>query len=129
METMTKFPQFPLLRDPNESELSYFKQNPNVAGMATEDQKVIFNPFSNVHPKGSESIYKNEAARIFMRQGKLRPSYALTKEQEERFKGYGEPQDIKETIAARALSGDPSSGKLTKEQENFVKQLSEMLRN
>ena len=111
----------PLLREPFTGELEYFKKNPNVAGMATEDDKVIFNPFSNMHPKQSESIYKNEASRVFMRKGQYRPRFELTKEQLEAFKDYStDVQDIRETIAARALAGDQSTGELTKDQEDFV---------
>lgn len=120
---MKTFNQYPLLRKPYESELEYFKKNPHVAGMAAEDDKVIFNPYSDVHPENSESIYKNEASRIYMRTGKFRPNYDLTKEQEENFSEYGDLQDKRETIAARALSGDQSSGELTDQQRIFVENL------
>lgn len=115
--------EYSLLRQPHPSENEYFKQNPHVAGMATEDDRVIFNPFSNVHPKGSESIYQNEASRIHMRKSKKRPSFKLTPQQKEAFKDYGDEQDIRETIAARILSGDESSGTPTSEQKSYVDQL------
>lgn len=114
---------FPLLRDPYESEVNFFKENPNVAGMATEDERVIFNPYSKVHPEHSENIYKNEASRIFMKKSGFTPRFDLTPEQIELFKEYGDLDDIRQTIAARALSGDESSGKLTKDQIEFVNKL------
>lgn len=112
--------KYPLLRSPYESEIEYFKKNPNVAGMATEDEKVIFNPYSSVHPKYSENIYKNEASRILMKNSKNRPSFDLTEEQKKIFKGYGNDQDIRETIVARALSEDESTGNLTDNQKKYI---------
>lgn len=120
---MVTNPSFPLLREPYESELEYFKGNPHVAGMATKDEKVIFNPFSSVHPEQSDSIYKNEASRVFMKKGKFRPLFPLSKQQEEDFKDYGDLQNIRETIAARALAGDESAGELNDEQRIFVQKL------
>ncbi len=112
-----------LLREPYESELKYFKKNPQVAGMATEDERVIFNPYSSVHPEHSDSIYQNEASRIFMRKSKNRPKFKLTNQQKKTFKDYGDEQDIRETIAARILSGDESSGEATSEQKDYVESL------
>ena len=119
--------KYPLLREPYESESKYFKENPHVAGMATEDDRVIFNPYSSVHPEHSDSIYKNEASRLFMRKTKNRPKYKLTKAQREAFKDYGEEQDVRETIAARLLSGDESAGEPTHEQNEYVDWLKNQL--
>lgn len=112
--------KYPLLRDPYESELKYFKENPNVAGMATEDDRVIFNPFSDVHPNNSDSIYLNEASRLHMRKSKRRPKFALTDEQKRLFADYGDEQDVRETIVARILSGDESAGNATQEQKQYA---------
>jgi len=112
--------KYPLLREPYDSENKYFKDNPDVAGMATEDDRVIFNPYSKVHPKNSDSIYQNEAARVFIKKSKNKPNFKLTKEQKESFKDYGELADIRSTIAARILSGDSSSGEPTSEQLEYV---------
>lgn len=119
--------KYPLQRDPYESEVEYFKKNPHVAGMATEDEKVIFNPFSKVIPKHSDSIYKNEASRIYMKKNGMRPDYEITEDQKKRFEGYGSPQDVKETIVGRGISGDESSGDLTEHQRKFIKQLSNQM--
>lgn len=115
-----------LLRDLYDTEDEYFRNHPDVAGMATEDDRVIFNPYSNVHPKYSDNIYKNEASRILMRNSSERPSYALTEQQKQYFKNYGSDQDIRETIAARAFSGDESAGDLTEEQKEYLKKLSNL---
>lgn len=115
------------LRDPYESELNYFKENPNVAGMATEDNKVILNPYSKLSDKEKESVITNETARIKMRDKKYEPTFELTAEQRKfldstTYKNASD-KDRKATIAARILSGDPSAGKPTKEQLEFVQKL------
>lgn len=121
--------KYPLLRDPYEKELEYFKKNPHVAGMATEDEKIIFNPYSKLIPEKSNSIYRNEAARIYMKKHAMRPTYEITEDQKKIFEDYGSPQDIKETIVGRGISGDESSGELTNEQQIFIKKLAnQMLR-
>lgn len=119
--------KYPLLRKPYSSEEEYFKKNPHVAGMATEDDKVIFNPYSKVIPNQSDSIYRNEAARIYMGQKNMRPDYEITEEQNKSFQNYGSPQDIKETIAGRGVSGDDSSGDLTQQQRQFIKKLANQM--
>ncbi len=110
----------PLLRDPYPSELSYFQKNPHVSGMATEDDRIILNPFSPIDSEAKKSVYKNEEARIFMRNSKNRPQFKLTKEQQKAFKDYGQEQDIRETIAARILAGDESALESTREQKDYV---------
>jgi len=107
-------------REPYDTELEYFRSNPNVAGMATEDNSVIINPFSSLSGSEVESVLQNERARVYMRSGKTRPKFGLTEEQRVKFKGYGSLQDIRETVAARVLSGDPSAGVATREQRKWV---------
>ena len=108
----------------------YFKSNPNVTGMAADDDKVILNPYSKISPKEKEAVMLNEAARVHMR-NKLMPSpnYDLTPEQTEKFKTYGEgdPNAIRQTIAARILSGDPSAGTPTEAQQEYVQQLRQFM--
>jgi hypothetical protein len=112
---------FMRLREPYKTELDYFKSNPHVAGMAAEDDYIILNPFSKLSEEQKQSVIKNEAARIFMRNSRNRPNFFLTPEQTKIFNGYGSPQDIRETIAARIFSNDPSYGQATKEQLDYVK--------
>jgi hypothetical protein len=45
-----KLPKGIQMRKPYAGELDYFKNNPSVAGMATEDNKVILNPYSRLTP-------------------------------------------------------------------------------
>ena len=115
------------IREPFESELAYFKKNPSVAGMATEDNKVILNPFSKLSDKEKDAVVVNESARIKMRSKEFKPTFKLTPEQEKFLNStsYKDASDTdrRATIAARILSGDPSAGKPTKEQLDFVKKL------
>jgi hypothetical protein len=72
----------------------------------------------------TESVIANERVRIAIRTGKARmPSFQITHEQIQRFGSYSRNiDDIRATIAARIASGDPSAGKATKEQKDYVRQ-------
>ena len=111
------------------SEDEYFKANPNVAGMAAEDDKVIINPYSKISEKEKEAVMLNEAARVHMRNKMIdAPNYDLTPEQLEKFGSYSkDPNDIRQTIAARILSGDPSAGQPTQAQQEYVGRLRQFM--
>jgi hypothetical protein len=118
------------MREPYESELQYFKANPHVAGMAAEDDKIILNPYSTLKPQEQDAVKLNEAARVHMRRGMIdAPRYALTPEQEKAFAKYGTGNidDIRQTLAARILSGDPSALTPTPEQQDYVKRLRQFM--
>lgn len=108
-----------LLRDPYQSEIDYFNSNHNVAGMATEDNKIIMNPNFKGSDMERNAVIQNEEARIYMRTNNP-PTFDITEDQQSRFSTYGSPVDIRSTIAARILSGDPSAGDATEEQRMFV---------
>lgn len=115
------------LRKPFASEMQFFQSNPEVTGMAAEDDKVILNPFSKISPQNKEAVLQNELSRIYMRNS-LRPSFDLTNEQMQTLKNtpygdVGQEQNAKETIAARIFSGDPSAGTPTDQQLQFVELL------
>ena len=110
-------------------EVEYFKKNPHVSGMAAEDGSVILNPNSKLSDKERKSVIQNESSRIFMKNKEHKPSFKITDQQRESFKNYGTEQDIKETIAARILSGDPSAGISTEEQQNFAKELGRKMKS
>jgi len=118
-------------REPYKGELSYFKNNPNVAGMATEDNKIILNPFSKNSPEEQQAVAKNEAIRLFMKVLNVAPEFELTKDQKEFFKNTAyakDPMNARRTILARILTNDPSAGFLTKEQEEAAKALVEQIK-
>jgi hypothetical protein len=126
-----KLPKGIKMRDPYESELKYFMQNPNVAGMATEDNKVILNRYSNLSADEYQAVAINESARVLMRNPKYMPDFDLTTEQVRNLDTTdyrtASEQDRMATIAARILSGDPSGGTPTTAQMMFVKELREAL--
>tara|TARA_Y100000310_G_scaffold345703_1_gene468521 strand:+ start:10666 stop:11088 length:423 start_codon:yes stop_codon:yes gene_type:complete len=115
------------MRDASEDELRFFSDNPNVSGMATADNRVILNPSTTLEAGELEAVKLNEAARVFMNREQLTPDFELTPEQQEAFASYGSPIDIRSTIAARILSGDPSALSPTSEQMKFVSRLSELM--
>lgn len=112
---------------PGEDE--YFKANPNVTGMAADDDKVILNPYSKISDKEKEAVMLNEAARVHMRKKLIdAPNYDLTPEQTEKFGSYSKDiNDIRQTIAARILSGDPSAGQATPAQQEYVSRLRQFM--
>jgi hypothetical protein len=96
----------------------YFKENPNVGGMMTEDNRVIINPYSNLSDKEKDAIRINESIRLIFKQENIVPNIEITDEQREFFKGtpYETNEEaIKQTIMARILTNDPSA-KATKDQ-------------
>ncbi len=113
-------------RKPHESELKYFRANPGVGGMATEDGRVIINPFSPLNDVERDAVRMNETARLFMRRHGG-PGFALTDAQRRALAGTAyegaDPRLQAETIAARLFSGDPSGGTATREQKFFVNQM------
>jgi hypothetical protein len=115
-------------RQPYQSEGEFFQRS-GIPGYAADDGNVVLNPNP---PEGvnMDAVRLNESGRVMMRSGDMpRPSYALTPEQEAAFSGYSpDPQDQRETIAARILSGDPSAGASTPEQQFYVEQLRDRLR-
>ena len=127
-----KLPQGIQMRKPYKNELTYFEKNKNVAGMATEDDKVILNPYAKLKPDEFQAVAVNESARLVMRQDQtMRPDFALTPEQikflDSTTYKTANQLDRNSTIAARILSGDPSAGKPTQEQSMFVEKLKQRL--
>ena len=120
-------PDFSKLERPlYDSEDAYFKKNPHVGGMATEDNKVVINPYSKLTDKEKDAVRLNEASRIFLRTAGV-PKFKLGEDQE-KFLNSNEyakasDDDRRATILARHLSGDPSAGTMTPEQEAHVKWL------
>jgi hypothetical protein len=95
-------------REPFVSEHAYFAANPNVAGMMTEDQKVILR--SDLQGQARDSVRQNEMARLLM-QG-YSPRSNLNSSQVAQFRGTPYENDkvnAMRSILARGLSGDPSA--------------------
>ena len=119
------------IRTPYDSELDFFKKNLNTTGMATEDGRIILNPFSDWDSASQKSVATNEAARLLMRENKIKPDFDVTDEQTTAFKGTAYEQNeeaLKETILARAIAGDPSAGKLTARQKEWANLVGSQLR-
>lgn len=118
------------IRKPYQSESDFFKNRPEVAGMATEDNAITLNPYSKNTPAQQNLVAQNEAIRQYLKENKVSPSFNLTPEQEAQFAKteYGQSKDknpLKHSIIARILTGDPSAGNTTQEQinqANLIKQ-------
>ena len=114
-KAMSKVPEIAFgypIRNPSDSEDIFFRQNPHISGRATEDNSIILNPYTKLKPEERQSVILNEASRLFMRENNLTPRFGVTKKQMESFKGSAyerAPDAMRQTIAARMLSGDPSA--------------------
>jgi len=130
LQTMDKIFGYEI-RTPYDSELDFFRKNLDTTGMATEDGRIILNPFSDLDTASQKSVATNEAARLLMRENKIKPDFDVTEEQKNAFKGtaYEENEEaLKETILARAIAGDPSAGKLTARQKEWANLVGSQLR-
>ena len=111
------------IRDPFDSERSYFRQNPNVAGMAAEDGRVTLNPYSRLTAQQQDAVARNEAARLYIRDRKLDFDFDPTHEQQRSFAGTAyanDPYNMRATILARIISNDPSAGQVTPRQQEWA---------
>lgn len=120
------------IRQPYPSESDYFKNNPSVAGMAAADNQVTLNPYSKNSAQQQRLVAKNEAIRLWLRENNVSPDFKISPEQLSYFSttDYGKPENIdhlRHTIIARALTGDPSVGKLTAEQQSWANMIKERL--
>ena len=118
------------IRKPYESEINFFKDRPEVGGMATEDNKIILNPFSTLSPSERSAVAQNEAIRLYMRQNEIAPEFDLTKSQQKMFMGTEyekDPVSAKQSILARILSGDPSAKDATLDQTLEAQRLQEQI--
>lgn len=124
------------VRDPYPSEQAFFALNPNVGGYAAEDGAIVLNEGARnngryLSNRDLGSVSQNEAARLYMRDRGIVPDFKLTKEQEQAFQGTpysSNPEALKQSIAARIATGDPSAGEITKEQKSFSQRLLKQMR-
>ena len=112
-------------RQPYPSENEYFKANPSVAGMATEDNRVTLNPYSNLSMREKQSVMVNEALRLLI--GNKPIQAGLTPEQDAMLANTSyanaPEQARRATILARIFSGDKSAGEASSEQVGLISQL------
>lgn len=119
------------VREPVPSEQAFFALNPNVGGYAAEDGAIVLNEgakYKDRYLSNRElgSVAQNEASRLYMRDRAIVPDFSLTKDQELEFQGtaYGSnPEALKQSIAARIITGDQSAGDTTPEQKSFAQSL------
>jgi hypothetical protein len=124
------------VREPVPSEQVFFALNPNVGGYAAEDGAIVLNEGARNEDRYLSNrelggVARNEASRLYMRDRNIVPDFSLTKDQELKFQGsaYGSnPEALKQSIAARIITGDPSAGKTTKEQKDFSQSLLKQMR-
>lgn len=117
----------PLLRDPHDSELAFFEKNPGVGGYASPDGKIVMNPFSGHSPEERRAVMHNELYRLMTRDSILpRFTGELTPQQRKMlasnpFYWKSDKQSQLDTIMGRLISGDPSAGAPSPEQEDYLR--------
>jgi hypothetical protein len=92
--------------------------------MAGEDDRVTLNPHSNLTHSERASVADNEALRIAMRKAGQTPAFGVTDTQQHSFDGShyaSNPDAMRQTIAARIATGDPSVAP-TPQQRAWVEQ-------
>lgn len=103
---------------------AFFKNRPEITGMAAGDGKIILNPYSKLSKQSFFSVAMNEALRLKMRKDNYNPpKFAITDKQKKFFEGTeyeDNPKFMRETILARIYSGDPSA-MATEEQRSELK--------
>ena len=124
--------------NPDSETLKYFKDNPNVTGMAMgaglngsslkSPRVVMVNPFSSLTKEQQGYLVDNERIRHFMDETKYNPSFKPTEKQFSFFKGteYGKPENerfLKQTLIARIITGDETAGDFTDEQSKEAKKI------
>lgn len=122
------------IREPTESELDFFKSNPNVGGYASLDNKIVHNPYKKLNPQERYGIAINEGTRLFLRNNPLYQqiltNYANTEKQKQTLNSYSKnQQDINDTIAGRFMSNDPSINDYTLEQKIKLNLLKILMNN
>jgi len=101
---------------------AFFKNRPEVTGMAAEDGKIILNPYSKLTPQEFNAVAMNEALRLKMRKDGFNPEFAITDDQKKFFEGteyQDKPEFIRKTILGRIYSGDKSA-MATEEQRSVL---------
>jgi len=110
------------VRSPLGGEDRFFKANPHVGGMADfSTGTVVLNPYSKLSPEEQQAVVQNERTRLFLHSVQL-PAFGMTSEQQQNLGGYSpNQQDVRDTIIGRIVSGDPSAGRPTPEQERLAR--------
>lgn len=111
------------LRKPIADEIAWFKSNENIAGYASLDGFIVINPYSKLSALEIQSVCRNEAIRLFLRNANIVPRIKLTEKQINFFLKtpyQDNPVEMKKTIIARIIANDPSAQDYTKKQKSVA---------
>lgn len=116
-------------RVPYPGEVDFFKSS-GIPGYAADDDQIVMNPFNRSPVASRDAVRMNEAARVRIRQTGA-PTFDLTPDQTNYLNSIpyystASDQDRKSTMAGRLISGDPSAGQGTPDQQNYVNNLMKM---
>ena len=118
------------VRKPYKSEDAFFLLNPDTTGMASEDGRIVLNPYSGLKYEQQLTVAKNEAIRLFMRENQIDPQFKVTPKQMKAFQGsaYGTDEPaLRQTLVARILTNDSSAEDVTDEQRKVAQSIMQQL--
>jgi hypothetical protein len=118
------------VRRPYKSEDAFFLLNPDTTGMASEDGRIVLNPYSGLKYEQQLTVAKNEAIRLFMRENQIDPQFKVTPKQMKAFQGsaYGTDEPaFRQTLVARILTNDSSAEDVTDEQRKVAQSIMQQL--
>jgi DNA-binding sugar fermentation-stimulating protein len=119
-------------RKSNDEENCWFKKNISISGFASEDKFIVLNPYAKLNSIEMNAVCLNEAIRLFMRDKTITPKIKLTKRQIDFFKNTayeGCIMEMKQTIIARIISGDPSAQNFTPSQRKVADEIYTLAQN
>lgn len=117
------------LRQPYQSEVDFFAGNPEVAGYAAPDRRVVLNPVYELNDSMNQSVHANEGIRHYMFDNGVNPPFFVQPHQQRRFESYGNKayaenqMPAKQTIVARILAGDDSMAPYSPTQQKAARKV------
>lgn len=113
-------------------EVNWFSDNINISGYASDDGYIVLNPFSKLSKREIEGVCINEAIRLFMHEYQITPRIRLTRLQVLFFNGTHYEKkisEIKKTVIARIIAGDPSAQNFTPHQNKIANEIHKLATN
>ena len=72
-----KYFGYPIRTSLFNGEDKFFKENPSVSGMASEDNTIILNPYSD-NKINMNAVARNEGFRLYLKNNKIKPKFKKT---------------------------------------------------
>jgi hypothetical protein len=117
-------------RQATESEKAFFKRQPEVAGYAAPDNRVVLNPFLQRTDQQKAAVIQNERIRHFLMQNPQQFTFQFAPHQSKWATGNEyrkSPASFQQSIIARILTGDDSLAPYSPEQLEAAKKVQSVI--